>query len=64
MLFRSDKTTLVIAHRLSTIIDADEIFVLDGGELAEHGSAEKLMYQKGVFSALISAQNTGEEMQQ
>lgn len=59
-----DKTTLVIAHRLSTIIDADEIFVLDGGELAEHGSAEKLMDQKGVFSALISAQNTGEEMQQ
>ena len=58
MLFRS------IAHRLSTIIDADEIFVLDGGELAEHDNAEKLMNQKEVFSALISAQNTGEEMQQ
>ncbi|KAK3829585.1 MAG: P-loop containing nucleoside triphosphate hydrolase protein, partial [Linnemannia elongata] len=38
-----DRTTLMIAHRLSTIVDADEILVIQKGEIAEQGSHEELM---------------------
>lgn len=43
------RTTLVIAHRLSTIINADEILVLDQGEIVERGSHEKLISEKGYY---------------
>lgn len=37
------RTTLVIAHRLSTIVDADDILVLQNGQIAEHGSHYELL---------------------
>jgi len=49
-------TTLVIAHRLSTVIDADRIFVLEGGSLVEQGTHADLMALRGRYHELYSAQ--------
>ena len=46
------KTLLVVAHRLSTIRNADEIFVIDAGEVVEHGTHEVLMQQAGLYQRL------------
>ncbi|MDJ0834734.1 MAG: ABC transporter ATP-binding protein/permease [Gammaproteobacteria bacterium] len=51
-----NKTTLVIAHRLSTIVDADEILVLEHGEIKEQGSHEQLLEHKGVYASLWEIQ--------
>ncbi|KAK3846006.1 MAG: P-loop containing nucleoside triphosphate hydrolase protein [Linnemannia gamsii] len=47
-----DRTTLTIAHRLSTIVDADEILVIQKGEIAEQGSHEELMQAGGIYAAM------------
>jgi ATP-binding cassette subfamily B protein len=47
-----DRTTLVIAHRLSTIVDADEILVLDHGEIVERGGFHKLLAANGRFAEM------------
>ncbi|APC42428.1 ABC transporter ATP-binding protein [Clostridium estertheticum] len=58
------KTVILIAHRLSTIINADEIYVLSHGIIAENGTHEGLLEKKGVYNMLYSNQvlgNTGEQ---
>jgi ATP-binding cassette subfamily B protein len=47
-----DRTTLVIAHRLSTIVDADEILVLDHGEIVERGDFRALIARDGRFAEM------------
>ena len=47
-----DRTTLVIAHRLSTIVDADEILVLDHGEIVERGGFRELLAASGRFAEM------------
>jgi ABC-type transport system involved in Fe-S cluster assembly fused permease/ATPase subunit len=47
-----DRTTLVIAHRLSTIVDADEILVLEHGEIAERGNFRELLAANGHFARM------------
>jgi len=47
-----DRTTLVIAHRLSTIVDADEILVLDHGEIVERGDFRSLLARDGRFAEM------------
>ena len=44
------KTLIVIAHRLSTIADADRIFVIDDGQVAEEGTHESLLAERGIYS--------------
>jgi ATP-binding cassette subfamily B protein len=47
-----NQITILIAHRLSTIMHADRIYVLEGGEIEETGSHEKLLDEKGLYYAM------------
>ncbi|RKD15060.1 ABC transporter [Pelobium manganitolerans] len=51
-----DKTSVLIAHRVSTIKNADQILVLDEGEIAEHGTHSKLMKERGLYFELYEKQ--------
>ncbi|MFM7964944.1 MAG: metal ABC transporter permease, partial [Betaproteobacteria bacterium] len=50
------RTTLVIAHRLSTIVDADQIVVLEGGEIIEQGRHAELLAHGGRYAELWELQ--------
>jgi subfamily B ATP-binding cassette protein MsbA len=50
------RTTLIIAHRLSTVVHADRIYVLDQGQIAEHGTHGDLFRQDGIYSRLHQLQ--------
>ena len=52
----SDRTSIVIAHRLSTIQRADQIIVLDKGELKEIGTHRELLEKGGFYSKLHQMQ--------
>jgi len=52
-----NRTTIVIAHRLSTIQNADEIVVLDNGEIIETGNHEELIKKGGLYQKLIAMQS-------
>ncbi|MEN2787030.1 ABCB family ABC transporter ATP-binding protein/permease [Sphingomonas qilianensis] len=50
------RTTIVIAHRLSTIVHADEIVVLEAGEVVERGSHAALLRQNGLYAEMWNRQ--------
>lgn len=50
------RTTIAIAHRLSTLKSADLIYVIDDGKVAESGTHEALLEQKGVYYKLVKIQ--------
>jgi len=52
----ADRTTLVIAHRLSTIEHADQVLVLDSGELVERGTHAELLAHGGLYAHLHRSQ--------
>ncbi|ARJ50133.1 ABC transporter ATP-binding protein [Staphylococcus lutrae] len=52
-----DRTTIIVAHRLSTITHADQIVVIENGQIVEQGSHDVLMQQKGAYHRLYSIQN-------
>ena len=54
-----DRTTLIIAHRLSTVRHADQIIVLDSGNISEVGTHDDLIENNGIYSRLWAVQ-TGE----
>ncbi|WP_025030126.1 ABCB family ABC transporter ATP-binding protein/permease [Nitratireductor aquibiodomus] len=58
------RTTLVIAHRLSTVINADEIIVLKGGEIAERGRHPELLAAGGLYAEMWSRQREATEAEE
>ncbi|MDQ0708459.1 ABC-type multidrug transport system fused ATPase/permease subunit [Arthrobacter woluwensis] len=57
------RTTLTIAHRLSTVEDAEQIVVLDGGRVIEHGTAPELRAAGGAFAELSARQLSDTELE-
>jgi len=55
------RTTLVIAHRLSTIVGADEIIVVDHGEIVERGTHMALLAKGGLYASMWNRQREAEE---
>lgn len=53
------RTTLAIAHRLSTIQNADIIFVIKDGKVAEKGTHQELLAQKGIYNTMVQEQYLG-----
>ncbi|GEO42283.1 ABC transporter permease [Skermanella aerolata] len=51
------RTTLVVAHRLSTIVDADRIYVIDDGQVAEAGTHGELLRRNGIYAKLWGMQS-------
>ncbi|HEV2067795.1 MAG TPA: ATP-binding cassette domain-containing protein, partial [Thermomicrobiales bacterium] len=54
------RTSFVIAHRLSTIRSADQILVVNHGEIIERGNHEELLAQEGFYARLHKGQFTGD----
>lgn len=54
--FYKGRTVLIIAHRLSTVRDADQILVLNHGEIAESGNHDSLIAKKGIYYHLVKNQ--------
>ena len=52
-----NRTSIVIAHRLSTIQNADEIIVMQKGQIVEQGKHKELLDKKGVYNNLVSMQS-------
>jgi len=56
------RTSIIVAHRVSTVRDADQIFVLDHGRLAERGTHDQLVAHDGLYAALYKKQLLEEEL--
>lgn len=48
-----EKTILMIAHRLKTVRHADNILVIDGGEIVQSGTHDELMHQGGIYRRFV-----------
>jgi ATP-binding cassette subfamily B protein len=59
-----DRTAVIIAHRLSTIVTADEIIVLDKGQIAERGTHQNLLAQNGLYQKMWNRQQAFHEVEQ
>ena len=62
MISSGQQTVVVVAHRLSTIRDADEIIVMQKGEVMERGNHEELLKLDGVYKNLVSRQLVNEQL--
>lgn len=53
------KTLVLVSHRFSTVRNADQIYVIDGGSVTEHGSHQELLEKKGKYFRMFNAQAKG-----
>ena len=51
-----EKTILLISHRLANVVEADRIYVMDGGNVTEQGTQEELLAKNGTYASLWNAQ--------
>jgi ABC-type transport system involved in Fe-S cluster assembly fused permease/ATPase subunit len=56
-----ERTSLVIAHRLSTVVHADNIIVLDHGEIVERGTHQELLARGGIYASLWTRQREADQ---
>ncbi|NNL48761.1 MAG: ATP-binding cassette domain-containing protein, partial [Acidimicrobiia bacterium] len=56
------RTSFVIAHRLSTVRDADQILVVDAGEVVESGTHDELVEADGTYARLYTSQFKGQDV--
>ena len=54
--FIKDRTSIIVAHRLSTVKNADNIIVLENGEIVEEGNHEELTVKRGKYYELVKNQ--------
>ena len=59
-----EKTCLIVSHRISAVKEADEILVLDDGEIIERGSHDELTRRGGVYAEIYRQQRICEELEQ
>ncbi|MGB5226059.1 MAG: ABC transporter ATP-binding protein/permease [Arenicellales bacterium] len=57
----ANTTTLIIAHRLSTVQHADQILVMDNGQITERGTHSELLAMSGIYSSMWALQKEGEK---
>jgi len=58
-----ERTSILVAHRISTVRDADTIFVLEDGRIAERGTHDQLVARNGLYAAMYKKQLLEEELQ-
>jgi len=56
------RTSIIVSHRISTVRDADQIFVLDKGEIREKGTHDELVRLNGLYAELHRKQLLEEEL--
>ena len=54
-------TTFIISHRLTTLAEADFIIVLEDGRVAQQGTHDELIHQKGLYQRIYQIQSALEE---
>jgi ATP-binding cassette subfamily B protein len=59
-----DRTSIIISHRISTVKDADIIFVLEDGKIAEEGKHNELVELNGIYAELHNKQLLEEELKE
>jgi ATP-binding cassette subfamily B protein len=57
-----DRTSIIVSHRISTVRDADLVFVLDAGCIAERGTHDELVRHDGLYAQLHRQQLLEEEL--
>jgi ABC-type transport system involved in Fe-S cluster assembly fused permease/ATPase subunit len=55
------RTTIIIAHRLSTVVTADQIIVLEAGQVAEQGTHVELLRKNGLYANMWARQQSEAE---
>ncbi len=62
--FMKNRTSIIISHRISTVKDADNIFVIDDGKIAEQGTHEELVEHGGIYADLHFKQLLEKELEE
>ncbi len=55
-----NRTMIMVSHKLSSVLLADYVYVIDNGEVIEHGQIKNLIYKSNYFSSMFSKQLTGD----